>query len=327
VLRVPDTLPQVHEPCALAVDTRRNRLLLATRQGSGFLYAMDLKSREWSPVNDLDEVDAYGMAYDEQRDLILCVSYGDDGSVGLHRFSPEDGRRQRDTALQLPPLREKRPITAACRKGHLLLLYPPATILAHRDADQSRVFLVEPHSGEVLFASRTRAWEDFAPLGEVRLEELWNELALRDGAAAGRAMRLLAGQGDAAVALLARKLAPRTAVDAELRRWVELLSADDALARDLAQHRIVEAGSRAADYLSGLDPRDLQPEARRRVAAALKAVGAGGRFQRNLRAVQVLEWIESAAAEALLRDLAAVGEPRRRAAASEALARIDRPRR
>ncbi len=327
VLRPPDTLPAVREPCALAVDTRRHRLLLATKHDHGYLYALDLKSRAWSVVNDLDGVDAAGMAYDEQRDAVLCVEYGEGGSVGLHCFSPEDGRRQCETRLRLPPLREKRPIAAACSKGRLVLLYPPAPLFAHRDADESRAFVVEPHSGEVLFASRTRAWEDFGPLGDARLEELWTELSHRDTTEAGRAMRELAGQGDAAVALLARRLAPAACTDADLGRWVALLADDDALARDLAQHRLVQAGSRAADYLASLDPQDLQPEARRRVFAALKVLGGAARLQRNLRAVQVLEWIETRAAEALLRDLAANGEPRRRAAASEALARIDRPRR
>lgn len=327
VLRVPDTLPAVREPCALAVDTRRDRLLLATKHDHGYLYAMDLKSREWSVLNDLDDVDAAGMAYDEQRDAVLCVEYGEEGAVRLQRFSPEDGRRQRETLLRLPPLRDRRPLAAACRKGRLLLLYPPASTLADRDAAESRAFVVESHSGVVLFAARTRPWEDFGPLGEARLEELWNELAAKGGTDAGQAMRELAGQGDAAVALLARRLAPGAGADEDLGRWVALLSDDDALARDLAQHRLVEAGSRAADYLASLDPQDLPPEARRRVAAALRAVGGAGRLQRNLRAVQVLEWIESPAAEALLRDLAANGEPRRRAAASEALALIDRPRR
>ncbi len=327
VLRVPDTLPQVREPCALAVDTRRHRLLLATRHDHGYLYAMDLKSREWSLVNDLDDVDAAGMAYDEQRDAILCLEYGERNAVRLHRFSPLDGRRQRDILLRLPPLAGSRPLVAACVKGRLLLLCPPAPELAHRDADESLAFVVEPHSGEVLFAARTRAWEEFAPLAEAQLEDLWNELVLRDETQAGRAMRALAGQGHAAVTLLARRLRPELGAAEELGRYVALLADDDAMVRDLAQHRLIEAGPRAEEFLAGLDSEDLPPEARRRVGAAPKAVGGPGRLRRNLRAIQVLEWIESPAAESLLRDLAAKGEPRRCAAAGEALSRIDRPRR
>ena len=327
VLRVPDTLPQVREPCALAVDTRRRRLLLATKHDHGCLYAMDLKSREWSAVNDLDDVDAAGMAYDEQHDSVLCLEYGEGNAVRLHRFSSEDGRRQRETLLRLPPLPGARPLAAACAHGRLLILCPPPPGRAHFDADESRTFVVEPHSGDVLFAGRTRAWEDFAPIGESRSEELLNELLIRDEARAGRAMRALAGQGDAAVALLARSLAPEPGAAEDLGRWVALLADDDALVRDLAQQRLVEAGPRAREFLAAIDTDELPPEARRRLVAALKAVGGQERLRRDLRAVQVLEWIESPAAEALLRDLAAKGEPRRREAASEALARIDLPRR
>ncbi len=327
VLRVPDTLPQARKPCALAVDTRRQPLLLATKHDHGYLYAMDLRSREWSVLNDLDDVDPAGMAYDEQRDAILCVAYGDGGAVGLHRFSPEDARHQRETLLRLPPLPGRRPLTVACRRSLLVLLEPPPPELAHRDADHSRVFVVEPHSGEALFASRTRPWEDFRPLDDARLDALWGDLAVREGADAGRAMRELAGQGDRAVAFLARRFTPDERAPEELGRWVELLDADDALVRDLAHFRLVEAGPRAEAFLAGLDPRDLQPEARRRVILALGEVGGNRRLPRYARAIQVLEWIETRASAALLEDLGSRGDPRRRALANGALARIDRPRR
>jgi len=327
VLRVPDTLPQVREPCALAVDTRRRRLLLATKHDHGYLYAMDLKSREWCVLNDMDDIDPAGMAYDEQRDAILCVAYGDGGAAKLHRFSPEDARHQRETLLRLPLMPEKRPLTIACRKGLLVLLEPPPPHLAHRDADQSRAFVVEPHSGESLFSSRTRPWEDFLPLDDARLEALWHDLAFREGADAGRAMRELAGQGDRAVAFLARRFTPEERVPEELGRWVALLADDDALVRDLAHFRLVQAGPRAEAFLAGLDPAELQPEARRRVVAALGEVGGNRRVPRNARAIQVLEWIETPDAVALLRDLGSSGDPRRRAHANAALARIDRPRR
>jgi len=324
VLHVPDTLPEVRERCALAVDTRRNRLLLATKHDHGYLYAMDLKSREWSVLSDMDDVDAAGMAYDEQRDAVLCLEYGEAGAVKLHRFSPEDGRHQRETPLRLPRMPGKRTFTVACRKGLLVILDPPP--FAHRDADQSCVFVVEPHSGEVLFASRTRPWEDFRRLDDARLDALWGDLAVREGADAGRAMRELAGQGDRAVAFLARRFTPDERAPEELGRWVELLAADDALVRDLAHFRLVEAGPRAEAFLAGLDPAELQPEARRRVIAALGEVGGNQRLPRYSRAIQVLEWIETPDAAKLLEELGAGGDPRRRALANGALARIDRPR-
>jgi len=327
VLRVPDTLPQVREPCALAIDTLRHRLLLATKYEHGYLYALDLKSREWSVVNDLQDVDAAGMAYDAQRDAILCIEYGAGGGLVLHRFSPEDGLRVHTTMLRAPPLRDARPLAAACVGGRLVILYPPAEALAQRAGLDSRAFVVEPHTGEVLFSTRVRPWEDFEPLPEARLEELWNEMAAKEDALAARAMRLLAGQGDAAVRFLAKRFAPEAGAVEDLRRWVAMLSDDHAFVRDLAQYRIVEAGSKAEEFLASIDLATLEPEARRRVEAALKAVAAPGRSERNLRAVHVLEWIETPAAETLLGDLATQGNTRRAAAAREALERMKGPRR
>ena len=325
VLRVPDTLPQVREPCALAVDTRRHRLLLATKHDHGYLYALDLKSREWSVLNDLDDVRAAGMAYDAQRDAILCLEYGDDGALRLQRFSPEDGQHQREVPVRMPPFGEKRALSATCVGGRLLLLYPPA--LPQRDAEESRAFVIEPHSGEVAFSTRVRPWEDFAPLGTIQFERLWNDLAAPDDAEATKAMRALAGQGDRAVEFLAKRFSPEPGVAEDLGRWIDRLADDDALVRDLAQFRLFEAGLKAEAFLSELNEDDLPPEARRRIAAVLKAVGGKSRLQRALRAIRVLEWIESPAAEALLRALSRRGDTERANAASEALHRLGRPRR
>jgi hypothetical protein len=324
VLRVPANLPEPVDPSALAIDTRRDRLLLAARQERGLLYALDLKSGAWSVLEDMDGVDAAAMAYDGQRDAILCVAYGEDDTLRVHRFSPEDGRHLHEIPVRTPSLAGRPPLVAASVKGNLVVLRRPPPE-AGRDAEDTRAFVIEPHTGEVLFAARTLLWEDFGPLGEEGFDGPWSALLSKDEATAGPAMRQIAGQGDAAVAFLSERLTPEAADTGDFRRWVAELSDDDALVRGLAQQRLVEAGGKAGEFLASLDQRDMQPEARRRVRAALKAVGGAALLQRNLRAVQVLEWIESPAAEALLRQLAQQGEAKRRAAAGESLARIDLP--
>jgi hypothetical protein len=129
------------------------------------------------------------------------------------------------------------------------------------------------------------------------------------------------------VHLLARRFAPEPGAAADLGRWIDLLADDDPLLRDMAQGRLLAAGTRAEEYLASIDGETLSPEARRRIAWVLKAIGGEGRVQRSQRAIRVLEWIESPAAEALLRELAESGDPQRAAAALTALRRIDLPRR
>lgn len=327
VLRVPDTLPQARDRCALAIDTRRGRLLLATRHDLGYLYALDLASRQWSLVNDLDGVDAAGMAYDARRDAVLCVEHGKDGTLRLHRFSPEDGRRLHATEVRVQGLREERPLAVACLGGRLVVLYPPPEASPHRIGEETLAFVIELPGGDLVHAGRVRPWEDFEPLPEERLAELWGEMLTMERDGAERAMRRLAGQGDAAVAFLARRFTPEAGTAEDLGRWVRMLSHDDPFVRDVAQQRLALAGAHAAEYLAGLDLDALTPEARRRVVAALRQVEEPGRLRRSLRAIKVLEAVETPEAEALLRDLAAKGDPRRAAAAAEALRRMGAPRR
>ncbi|HEX5137468.1 MAG TPA: hypothetical protein VFY93_10875, partial [Planctomycetota bacterium] len=328
VLRVPDTLPEARESSALAIDTRRQRLLLATRHELGYLYALDLVKREWSVLNDLDGVDASGMFFDERRDAVLCVERRKDGTLRLERFSPEDGRHLNGTALRVPPLPDDRPLAGACLGNHLILLYPPPESQAHRVGEDSLAFVVDAITGDLIHGDRVRCWEDFEPVPEPRLARMWEALsAPDDDAEAGRAMRWLAGQGDRGVAFLAERFKPVPGTAEDLGRWVRMLSDDDTLRRDLAQFRLVDAGARAQEYLAGLDLDALPPEARRRVAAALRQVEEPGRNRRALRAIAVLEWIDTRAAEALLKELAAKGDPRRTAAAEQALLRMSAPRR
>lgn len=327
VLGVPDTLPKAMERCALAIDTRRGRLLLATRHEKGYLYALDLASRQWSVVGDLDGVDAAGMAYDARLDAVLCVEHGKDKRLRLHRFSAAEGRRLHATEVDAPGLREERPMAAASVDGRLVLLYPPPEPSAHRIGEEALAFVVDLQSGETVYAGGVRPWEDFEPVPEDGLAELWDALLAADHDGAARAMRKLAAQGDVAVEFVAKRFAPDPGTAGDLGELVRMLSDDDPLARDLAQHRLVAAGPRATEFLAGLDLDALPPEARRRVAAALRQVEEPGRLRRSLRAIQVLEAIETPAAEALLRHLAAKGEPRRAAAAAAALRRMSAPRR
>lgn len=324
VLSVPDALPRVEGACALAIDGRRDRLLLATRGGVGYLYALDLASRRWSVVCELDDVDAAGLAYDEQRDQIFVLEHGKDGRLTLERFSSE-GQRLHATTLRMTSLQEPRPLAAACVHGRLVILYPPPDASPERAATDTLAFVVEPHTGDVIHQCRVRPWEDFEPLDANRIAELWGELLAGDGAAADRAVRLLAGQGDTAVAFIAERFTPERGTAEELGTWVRMLDDDDTLVRDLAQHRLVGAGARAEEFLAGLEIDALSPEARRRVRLALRQVEDPRRLERTLRAIRVLEAIDTPAAEALLRELGARGDPRRAFAAVSALRRIGAP--
>jgi len=141
-------------------------------------------------------------------------------------------------------------------------------------------------------------------------------------------MHRLAGQGDAAVAFIEHRLLGRRTVPREAAaEWINCLDADDPGERLLAQHWLECSGDSALDLLERAATHAASPEARRRAAAArawLVEMRSDRRQRRDLRAIVILEWIETPAAVALLRKIATRGDLA--APATEALRRLEEPR-
>ena len=154
----------------------------------------------------------------------------------------------------------------------------------------------------------------------------WDDLASADAARAIRGVIRLAHDEKLALALLGPRLRPvtRPAAD-EVAALLKDLDSPLFASRDKASERLAELGESVAADLKSAEPQG-SAEARHRVKRLLERLqpGSGDRL-RELRAVQVLRRVNSAAARDLLRRLAS-GAPEAllTRAAKEAIGRLSR---
>jgi WD40 repeat protein len=143
------------------------------------------------------------------------------------------------------------------------------------------------------------------PLSAAERGRLWDVLAGADAPAAFQAMRQLAARPGDAVALVRDRLRPAVAYDAgRLRRLLRDLDADDFKVRERATAEL----SRDAEQVEGA-LREAQAgataEARRRLDLVLRGLkGPSPERLRQLRSLEVLEWVGTPPARDALRSLA-----------------------
>jgi hypothetical protein len=271
------------------------------------------------------------------------ASAGDDDLVRLWDVAAGRERRALDAGAKVAALAfaaDGRTLAAALENG-TIRVWEVVTGRVRRD--------LEGHAGAVLHLAfapdgRTLAtagadgtvllWDPYAVPADAPpadREALWADLAAEDAGPALTAVARLAAGGDAAVGLVAAKLAPVAAVGPErLRALVAELAHPRALTRERATAALAELGGLAeAPLRQALDRPEVPAELDRRAAELLSAIAAGalppGQV-RGLRAVEVLELIATPAARRELERLAAgaAGAPLT-VAAQAALTRLGRP--
>ncbi len=73
-------VPPFSHPRGLALDTKRQRLLVATLGGEGFLYSYSLAERRWSVVASMNNVDVDHLCYLPADDSLYSITLGYDGN-------------------------------------------------------------------------------------------------------------------------------------------------------------------------------------------------------------------------------------------------------
>jgi WD40 repeat protein len=161
------------------------------------------------------------------------------------------------------------------------------------------------------------------------LKQSWADLASPDASRAFRAMQELAGDPEASVPFLAGLLRPVEPIAPErLARLVADLDSAEFAARQKAQAELAQLGERAEAALRETLGKGPSPEMARRVRRLLDGLGLRAlpaERLREVRAVEILERIDTPATRALLARLAG-GAPRVRLT-REARESLDRLRR
>jgi hypothetical protein len=158
-------------------------------------------------------------------------------------------------------------------------------------------------------AAVTRRDSPRAPIAEAQLEAFWQDLANDDPAKAYRAVSALASAPAQTLPLLRKNMRAISLPDANrLQKLLAGLDSEQFAEREKASSELAKLGESAAPALREALERDPSVEASRRLNALLeKATSAtpSGEPLRDLRAIQVLQFIGTPEARQLLQVLAA----------------------
>jgi HEAT repeat protein len=137
------------------------------------------------------------------------------------------------------------------------------------------------------------------------LEAQWAELASDEAVRGQRAVQLLAADPGRAIPFLRERLRPASAPNAlRLAKLVSQLDSEEFAAREQATAEMTNLGEEAAPALRRALETAASPEVGRRIQAILKQLEQpSGQRWRQLRAIQMLEQVGNAEAQALLRTL------------------------
>ena len=153
--------PQLSNPCGVAYDTQRNRMILATLGGTGFLYSYLDQPQQWFQLGNLQNVDLQSITYMPADDSIygLVANNSSQSSPGIYKirkYSSITGNLLNEFAIneivggtgQNGP--EGMQLLTA---GNLLaLLTPPTPDLYRLDQpDAYRLFLIDRSTGDVSY--------------------------------------------------------------------------------------------------------------------------------------------------------------------------------
>ncbi len=149
------------------------------------------------------------------------------------------------------------------------------------------------------------------PLSTAEADDLWTDLAGADAAKAHCAVQRLAVRPAEAMPLLRERLRAVPPVPSEqLKHWLANLDDDDFSVREEATRRLADLNGQANSALRETLKGEISPEQRRRITALLEAarVMSPDDALRGVRAVRVLERIDSPACRLVLKTLAE-GDP------------------
>jgi WD40 repeat protein len=161
-------------------------------------------------------------------------------------------------------------------------------------------------------------------LSDAELTSAWLDLADNDGAKAGQTVQLLARAPDQTVAWFVKHVRPIDGT--RISKLLRDLDADEFATREAARAELGQLGEIAAPSLRKAMESNPSPELRRSIEELLEMLKKGERtpeWVRLLRAVEVLEMIQTPAATKHLETLATgAAEARLTAEAKAALARL-----
>jgi hypothetical protein len=324
-LPIQGDLPRLSWPCGLAFDTKRNRLILTSLGGVGYMYAYEPDKNAWSLLGDMANVDLESLTYSADDDCLygLAMSRGEeDRTPIIHQFSA-DGVATKRITISMPMASDPMVAHSAPKQliaagAHLIILAPPP--LSAPTGPMTR-YIIDPKTGRVIHSGAVRAGIEPRVASPEELKGLVDALRDVSSADSDKAVLALAAAGDPAVVLLRSKLPPLASIDAQnVEKLLQRLDADDWKDREAATADLKSiAGMIEPQLKAALDvPRPAQSRScieailkqvdQRRIspldAAVLDRDVKNPDDRLRLRAVRVLALVGTPAAVDCLRTIA-----------------------
>jgi alpha-tubulin suppressor-like RCC1 family protein len=149
---LPSTVPTLSWPMGMAFDSERDRVLLVSLGGEGYLYGYSPPANQWSVVRNMANLDLDSLEYDPAADVLYSISVnGSGGRALIYRLSPQ-GAVVGEILLPLIPIRfgPGGYRTELVSVGEYLVLLVEPTYLYPSDTSvqESRIYLIDPRSGQ-----------------------------------------------------------------------------------------------------------------------------------------------------------------------------------
>lgn len=334
LLSVQGNVPELSWPCGIAYDSRRDRVVLSSLGGVGYLYAYDPASNAWSVLADMNNIDLCALTYSAREDCFygLATVGGGEGNPQVQQFDPA-GKLTNTLALSEPIAISRAPTGAA----QLAMVGKNLAILATQGGGNApgiqgmRCVVVDLGTGQVISSNQTSPQvapaTDFDPK---EVDRLWRLMGSADATEAEQATNRLIAGGDKAVEPLATRLkAPVAALsDERVKQLIDALGSADPDARERATTDLICAGDSVDKPVRAAMQGDVSPEAQSRLKLVLSDISekeAGdtrsiAQVRRESESVRVLREIGTPSAVERLIELSADRNENRAKVAEEARA-------
>ena len=311
-------LPRLSWPTGMAFDSQRQRLLLTSHGGGGYLYAYDVAEEEWSVVRR-PGIGTSCIAYAADQDVIYSLDrdMGDGMIRVVKRYNAHGAFLDAITLSRVihaggpGPGRESK-LQLVYAENHLLLLsynnagHPAMRMRQQQPPDEPTITVIDARDGRIVYEGKLAPHVERRELTNEQLAELWEQLATAEGQAADRLLWDLAAGHEATVIFLAMQFRqPQPELNVDVPQLIEKLDSDTFADREAAYNKLVELGSRIApDVRQAIDKHQDSTE----IQARLRNLVQGWESDqpptaedlRQVRAVEALARLATPGAKALL---------------------------
>jgi hypothetical protein len=307
-------LPRLSWPCGLTFDTRRERLVLTSLGGVGYMYAYSPATKKWSLLTDMKDVDLTCFTYSPEEDCFYALCERPRGAIDptLFRYGPDGqilGRLR--LPVGMPPLDHQGKGFQMIPVGRQLAILPPP--IPHRwDPDapsEALCHVLDPKTGRVTYSGPLTPQTEKQGAVAGDLERLWEGLTGAESLVLDAVMWALADGLDGTVRFLRGKLGvvPRPNPK-EVRGLITQLDDARFATREQAMARLKVLGKVVEPHLRAALAERPSLETAQRLRTLLEGIerarAEDSEWLREERALQVLARIGTPAASAYLRELA-----------------------